>query len=93
MPRGYDAGALIDELERLKLFAIEHSDDGATLVPAEFSSAMPGQPKAKQVTLGGKVSEDLAAQFRDAVSRNGINANALIGQFIADYVAAALANF
>jgi hypothetical protein len=30
MPRGYDAGALIDELERLRLFAIEHSDDGAT---------------------------------------------------------------
>jgi hypothetical protein len=26
MLRGYDAGALIDELERLKLFAIEHSD-------------------------------------------------------------------
>jgi hypothetical protein len=38
------------------------------------------------------VSEDLAAQFRDAASRNGTNANALIVQFIADYVATALAN-
>ena len=74
---------------RLKLFAIEHSDDGATLVPAESS---PGQPKAKQVTFSGKVSADLGEQFRDAASLNGTNPNALITQFIADYVATALAN-
>jgi hypothetical protein len=40
------------------------------------------------VTFGGKVSPDLAAQFRDAMARAGTNANALISQFIADYVAA-----
>jgi hypothetical protein len=42
--------------------------------------------KAKPVTVSGKVSADLAAQFRDAASRAGTNANALIAQFIADYV-------
>jgi hypothetical protein len=34
------------------------------------------------------VSDYLAARFREAASRNGTNANALIAQFIADYVAA-----
>jgi hypothetical protein len=57
--------------------------------PAESASPSLGRPKAKQVAFSGKVSDDLAAQFRDAVSRNGTNANALIGQFIADYVPAA----
>jgi len=45
-------------------------------------------PKAKPMTFSGKVSPDLGEQFRDAASRNGTNANALIVQFIADYVAA-----
>jgi hypothetical protein len=30
MPLRYDAGAVINELERLKLFAIEHSHDFET---------------------------------------------------------------
>jgi hypothetical protein len=54
------------------------------LVPAESAGAATVQPKAKHVTLGGKVSEDLAEQFRPAASRN--NASALIAQFIANYV-------
>jgi hypothetical protein len=66
----------------------EMRDFVPVLVPAEVASAKPGQPKAKQVTFSGKVSDDLAARFREAASRNGTNANALIAQFIADYVAA-----
>ena len=38
MPPGCDLGVLLDELARLQLFAIEHSDDGAVLVPAELAS-------------------------------------------------------
>jgi hypothetical protein len=34
------------------------------------------------------VSADLAAKFRDAASRNGTNASALIAQFVAGYIAA-----
>jgi hypothetical protein len=59
------------------------------LVPAEMASASLEPAKAKQVTLSGKVSADLAAQFRAAASRNGTNANALIAQFVADYAATA----
>ena len=58
------------------------------LVPAELAGAAPERDKAKPVTLGGKVSADMAEQFRDVAARNGTNANALIAQFIANYVAA-----
>jgi hypothetical protein len=58
------------------------------LVPAESASAPPEPAKAKPVTLGGKVSPDLAEQFRAAASRAGTTVSALIAQFAADYVAA-----
>jgi hypothetical protein len=66
MPQRYDVGALIDELIRMKLFVVEMRDFVATLVPAEAASARAEPAKAKQVTLGGKVSEDLAAQARSS---------------------------
>jgi hypothetical protein len=59
------------------------------MLPAESASPKAETAKAKQVTLSGKVSGELAAQFRDAASRNGTNANALIAQFVADYAATA----
>jgi len=65
MPRGYDAGALIAELERLNLFAIEHSDDGAMLVPAVYASASPEAARTDaRVTLSVKVPVDVAAHAR-----------------------------
>jgi hypothetical protein len=79
-------GALIAELERLKLFVVEIRDFDALLVPAESASAAP--EAAKPVTVSGKVSADLAAQFRTAASQAGTNVSALIAQFVADYVAA-----
>jgi hypothetical protein len=50
MPPAYDAGALLDELMKLKLFAVEIRDNIAMLVPAE-SVASAQQPKAERVTL------------------------------------------
>jgi hypothetical protein len=87
MPLGYDEGALLDELVRMN---VRDRDTRfcrrAGAVEAASAKAEPA--KVKQVTLGGKASENLAAQFRDAASRAGTNVSALIAQFIADYVAA-----
>jgi hypothetical protein len=86
--RSRSGGAIIDDFGRLKLFAIEHSDDGAMLVPAEALNAEAALVMAKTVTVSAKVLEDGAAQFRPAAARNGTNASALIAQFVADYVVA-----
>jgi hypothetical protein len=71
------------------LAPVEIRDFDAMLVPAE-SAGEKGEPaaKAKAITLGAKVSADLAEQFRAAASRAGTNVSALIAQFVADYVAA-----
>jgi len=41
MPTNYDAGALLDELEKLKVFRVEIRDHLAMLVPAEMESPKP----------------------------------------------------
>jgi hypothetical protein len=79
---------LLDELARLRLFVVEIRDFDAMLVPAVSVSARPEPAKVKDVTVGGKLSPDLAAQFRDAAARAGTTVSALIAQFAADYVAA-----
>jgi hypothetical protein len=86
MPQGYDLGALLDELCRLKLFAIEHHDSGVMLVAAESATAKVEPAKDKPVTLGAKVSADLAARFRDAAVRSGTNVSALIASLITEYL-------
>jgi hypothetical protein len=69
MPPRYDAGALLDELIRMNLFVVEMRDFVAMLVPAE--SASPSEPKAKQVTLGGKVSADFLERVRAFAASRG----------------------
>jgi hypothetical protein len=80
---------LIDELIRMKLFVIEMRDFVATLVPAEMASTAPEPSKSEaRVTISGKVSADLAAQFREAASRSGTNVSAVLARLRDDLGAA-----
>ena len=58
MPPGYDEGALLDELVKLKIFVVEHRDFTAMLVPAESAAIPKAQKKAASVTVAAKVSPD-----------------------------------
>jgi hypothetical protein len=75
MPFAYDVGALLDELARLRLFVVEVRDFDAMLVRAESRAE---RAKAKGVTLGAKVTPDLAEQFCAAASRAGTDVSALM---------------
>jgi hypothetical protein len=50
MPEGYDPGALIDDLEKLKLFRVEIRDHIAMRVPAELSDERSG-PRRSRTSL------------------------------------------
>jgi hypothetical protein len=60
LPPGYDRGALIEELERLQLFTIEHRD---FILPAEIAAPKPA--KVELVTIRAKVSVELVDIAQD----------------------------
>ena len=85
MPHGYNAGALIDELEGLKLFVVEHRDDEALLVPA--APASPKPEKYEGTTVAARVSREFAAKVRDEATRRGVTASTFIVSIITEYLA------
>jgi pyruvate/2-oxoglutarate dehydrogenase complex dihydrolipoamide acyltransferase (E2) component len=88
MPRGYDEGALLDELVRLKIFVIEHRDFDAWMVPAESATATAEPAKApskENVTV--TVAADAVARVRDAARRRGVSVSALLAPVVTEFAA------
>ena len=82
---GYNAGALIDVLERLKLFVVEHRDDEALLAPA--ASPSPKPEKDESTTVAARVSREFAAKVRDEETRRGVTVSTSIVSAITDDLA------
>jgi hypothetical protein len=85
MPPSYDVGALIEELARLRLFAIEHSDDGATLVPAESARAKPEPAREPQrENLSTTVTGDIKSRVRAEAKLHGITISEMIARSLTE---------
>jgi hypothetical protein len=87
MPPDHDAGALLDELMKLKLFAVEIRDSTATLVPAEMASAKPA--KADRVTLATSGTPEFAARVRAFAASQGKKVSDVVHAALTDYLATA----
>ena len=87
---GYDEGALLDELVRLKIFVIEHRDFDAWLVPATSASAAPKKAKASpKDNLTVTVDADVAEQIRNAAKRRGVSVASLLAPVLTEFAATA----
>jgi pyruvate/2-oxoglutarate dehydrogenase complex dihydrolipoamide acyltransferase (E2) component len=88
MPPGFDEGALLDELVRLKIFVVEHRDFDAWLVPAESATATAEPAKApSKVNLTVTVAADAVARVRDAARRRGVSVSALLAPVVTEFAA------
>jgi predicted HicB family RNase H-like nuclease len=91
MPPSYDKGALITELERLKLFVVEHHALDAVLVPAESAGAEPEAAPAapKTAAVASRVPMGVAERLSADAKRRGVSLSALIASVLSDYAATA----
>jgi hypothetical protein len=88
MPDGYDLGALIEELEKLKVSRVEIRDHVAMLVPAEAQVTRPAH-RLSRSTLS---ASELADRVRAAAMAAGVSVSAIITSAVAEFLDTSIGN-
>jgi hypothetical protein len=91
MPDGYDLGALIEELEKLKVSRVEIRDHVAMLVPAEAQVTRPAH-RLSRSTLSASLPNELADRVRAAAMAAGVSVSAIITSAVAEFLDTSIGN-
>jgi hypothetical protein len=87
MPREFDLGAAIEELERLRLFVVEPRDLGAMPVPAEKVEPRSRAEKLPRETIGAWRPQRWRIKFRALAARRRVSITAIIEAGLGEYLA------